>query len=117
MKLIKAAGPWGIVAALAALCAAVWLLWWLVLGRADQAVSVAAKAKTGQVVATVRGQAAQDAARIVERHYEHSTTIKEIRDAGIANVRAAADDAAGGRAARATLCMLDPSSYGSDPAC
>jgi len=100
-----------------AACAAVLLAWWLVFGRADRAVKKAAEANIGRVVAEKRGQAAVEAARIVEHHHEKITTIREIRDVGVTKVREASSDADAGMSARLTLCMLDATSYGDDPIC
>jgi hypothetical protein len=108
---------WAYLALLAAVAGVLWLGWWLVFGRADKAAADAATARTGQVAAVERGAAAVDAGRIIERHSEKQITIREIRDAGLSDIRAASDDAAAGAAARRALCVLDPASYGADPAC
>ena len=108
---------WAYLAAVGASCAAVGLLWWLLIGRADKANQQAAEAKVGQVVAEKRAEAAVDAGKLIERHYDRTTIIKEQRDNGLEQIRQAENDAAAGNAARRALCLLDAASYRDDPAC
>lgn len=93
------------------------LLYWAIFGRPQWLATQAATAKVGQVVGEKRGEGAVDAGRIIERHSERITNTKEILHDGLAQIAAAPTDAVAGAAARRALCLLDPASYGADPAC
>jgi hypothetical protein len=104
-----------IAAAVIALLAAIGTAIFISVGDRDAAQNAAIK--TADVTVEKRGEAAAGAAKVVEKHYEYRRDIERIRDAGLAAVAAAPDDAAGGAAVRQSLCLLDPASYHEHPAC
>jgi hypothetical protein len=96
-----------------------WLVW-LVAIRPGQMAEEAARAKAGSTIAQGEVAKAQDAARIVEKHFTEKERIERVTIQGTAGIMAAQGaevrvPADVDRAARAALCLQD--AYRGSDAC
>jgi hypothetical protein len=100
-----------IIFVVSALLFMAWLVW-LVAIRPGQLAENAARAKAGSTIAQGEVAKAQDAARIVERHFTEKERIERVTIQGTAGIMAAQGaevrvPADVDRAARAALCLQD----------
>jgi hypothetical protein len=98
---------------------AIWLAYWLLIGRAHHAEVKAATAHVEAITSKATAGAAQDAVKIITLHDKEVDHIQTITQGGVHAVQTAADAGtpvpAVAASMRASLCMFG--TYRADPGC